>query len=44
MAKDNGMVSGSLDLSYMGVYPIWNNDLGISMPSTHHCVLTPSRQ
>jgi hypothetical protein len=23
------MVSGSLDLSYMGVRSIWNNDLGM---------------
>jgi hypothetical protein len=29
MAKDNGMTSGSLDLSYMGVYTIWKNDLGM---------------
>jgi hypothetical protein len=29
IAEDNGMVSGPLDLSYMGVYTIWNNDLGM---------------
>jgi len=28
IAKDDGMVSGSLDLSYMGVCSIWKNDLG----------------
>jgi hypothetical protein len=28
-AKDDGMVSGPLDLSYMGVYTIWMNFLGI---------------
>ncbi|TVY92230.1 SEH-associated protein [Lachnellula willkommii] len=27
-AKDDGMVSGSLDLSYMGVYTVWMNLLG----------------
>lgn len=27
-AKDDGMVSGSLDLSYMGVYTVWMNILG----------------
>ena len=30
IAKDDGMVSGSLDLSYMGVCSIWKNDLGKS--------------
>jgi hypothetical protein len=27
-AKDDGMVSGPLDLSYMGVYTVWTNSLG----------------
>ncbi|KAA8567567.1 hypothetical protein EYC84_008042 [Monilinia fructicola] len=27
-AKDNGMLSSTLDLSYLGVYTLWNNDLG----------------
>jgi hypothetical protein len=29
-AADDGMISGPLDLSYMGVYTIWNNLLGLS--------------
>lgn len=28
-AKDDGMVSGALDLSFMGINTIWNNDLGL---------------
>lgn len=28
-AVDDGMVSGTLDLSYMGVYTIWMNLLGM---------------
>jgi hypothetical protein len=31
-AVDDGMVSGPLDLSYMGVYTIWMNLLGTSDP------------
>lgn len=31
-ANDDGMVSGPLDLSYMGVYTIWMNLLGMSNP------------
>lgn len=35
--EDDGMISGSLDLSYMGVYTIWNNILGGSdVNLTHH--------
>jgi hypothetical protein len=30
-ATDDGMVSGPLDLSYMGVYTIWNNLLGMDI-------------
>lgn len=26
--QDGGMISGPLDLSYMGVYTIWMNSLG----------------
>ena len=29
-ASDGGMVSGPLDLSYMGVYTVWMNLLGKS--------------
>ena len=29
-ANDDGMVSGPLDLSYMGVYTVWMNLLGKS--------------
>lgn len=32
-ATDDGMVSGPLDLSYMGVYTIWMNLLGMADPS-----------
>jgi hypothetical protein len=32
-AADDGMISGPLDLSYMGVYTIWMNLLGISCPN-----------
>jgi len=36
-ASDDGMISGILDLSYMGVYTVWMNDLGTitdcSLPS-----------
>lgn len=28
-AANDGMVSGTLDLSYMGVYTIWMNSLGL---------------
>jgi hypothetical protein len=31
-ASDDGMVSGTLDLSYMGVHAIWMNLLGRSYP------------
>ena len=30
VASDDGMVSGILDLSYMGVYTVWMNLLGTS--------------
>jgi hypothetical protein len=30
-AKDDGMVSGPLDLSYMGVYTLWKNLLGMKL-------------
>lgn len=29
LAKHDGMVSAPIDLSYMGVYTIWTNDLGM---------------
>lgn len=32
IAKEDGMVSGPLDLRYMGVYTLWANDLGIVSP------------
>lgn len=32
-ATDDGMVSGPLDLSYMGVYTIWKNLLGMADPT-----------
>jgi len=28
-AKHDGMVAGSLDLSYLGVYSVWMNFLGV---------------
>jgi hypothetical protein len=32
-ASDGGMMSHPLDLSYMGVYSIWTNNLGLSPPT-----------
>lgn len=34
-ANDDGMVSGPLDLSYMGVYTVWMNLLGKSSLQPH---------
>jgi hypothetical protein len=36
-AENDGMVSGHLDMKYMGVHTIWNNDLGKT--STYYLVL-----
>ncbi|KIW06348.1 uncharacterized protein PV09_02810 [Verruconis gallopava] len=30
LAKDKGMTAAGLDLSYLGIYSIWNNTLGMS--------------